>query len=211
MDFSERLLKIMSHYNHNKNSFSVAIGASNNTVIGRLVNEPDRRPSFDLLELILRRFPSINPTWLIMGEGEMLINQHDFVLTESFIPYFEEIPCGSTIDDLKHLMFSFKSYSTRNSNTDKFFGLRNQNSEVGPILNLGDYVTCKIVNIDDVIPSDLLFISTRRRNYLHRLSKQSENGAQFITLVDNHGITFNIHKFDITLIGLVTNLIRIIN
>lgn len=74
MDFTDRLLAVMEHYGHNKNSFSVAIGASSNSVIGRLVNERHRRPSFELIELIIKKFPAINPTWLILGEGEMFID-----------------------------------------------------------------------------------------------------------------------------------------
>jgi transcriptional regulator with XRE-family HTH domain len=286
MDFTNRLLAVMQHYGHNKNSFSVAIGASNNSVIGRLVNESGRRPSFDLIEMILKKFPAINPTWLLIGEGEMFINRPDFIprpkerlirmcealminafklaeaagvskqeavdlrngITEpsnevlqrlaktypiinenwllynegsmfiesvdasKFIPIFEDIPAGSTVEDLKHLQPTFINYSTKfnSSETRKAFGFHNQSNDFAPILNAGDYIIATVETIDDIIPSDLVFISTKKRNYLRRLAIQPTKTSKTITLTDNSGLTYEIIVADITLIGMVRSVFKYI-
>jgi hypothetical protein len=287
MEFTDRLLQVMSHYGYNKNSFSVAIGASNNTVIGRLVNERDRRPSFDLMELILKRFPELNPSWLIIGEGEMFLNRPyyipnpkdriiraceavnvnafklaemtglpkqdvvsvwngitepsremldkisealplintnwliynegdmfvDGVSKDKFISYFEEVPAGSTIEDIKHLSASFTMYTSRFAGKEdihKFFAVRNQSNDFAPYLQSGDYMTIRCVEVDDVIPSDLVFVSTKRRNYIRRVANTKGNDQDIITLVDNTGLTYDIKKDEITLIGLIHTILRIV-
>lgn len=62
----------MIHLGLNKNSFSKAIGLSNNVTIGRIINE-DREPSFDILTKIIQTYGSINANWLLTGEGEMFL------------------------------------------------------------------------------------------------------------------------------------------
>lgn len=63
---------LMKHYGLNKNSLTVKIGYPSNSVLGRIVNDPTRSPSFDLLKELVLHFPEINARWLISGEGDML-------------------------------------------------------------------------------------------------------------------------------------------
>jgi DNA-binding XRE family transcriptional regulator len=70
MGISHRIKLIMNGLGYNKNSFSTAIGMTNNVTIGRIVNE-NRNPSFDIIEKIIQTFGSkINSDWLITGKGE---------------------------------------------------------------------------------------------------------------------------------------------
>ena len=55
----------------NKNSFSKAIGISNNVTITRIINE-HRTPSRATCEKIVSAFPAYNLEWLLTGEGNML-------------------------------------------------------------------------------------------------------------------------------------------
>lgn len=55
----------------NKNSFSKAIGISNNVTITRIINEK-RSPSRSTCEKIVTAFPKYNLTWILTGEGNML-------------------------------------------------------------------------------------------------------------------------------------------
>lgn len=55
----------------NKNSFSKAIGISNNVTITRIINEK-RSPSRSTCEKIVSAFPKYNLTWILTGEGNML-------------------------------------------------------------------------------------------------------------------------------------------
>ncbi len=68
---SYRISLIMKEFNLNKNSFSKAIGISNNVTIGRIINE-DRQPSYEVLYKIIQTYGSINSDWLLTGKGEML-------------------------------------------------------------------------------------------------------------------------------------------
>ena len=69
---SKRIVLIINKLDMNINSFSKAIGLSNNVTIGRIINE-NREPSFQVLNKIVQTFGSINANWLIAGDGEMFI------------------------------------------------------------------------------------------------------------------------------------------
>lgn len=73
MEAWERIQKIIDEEGLNKNSFSKAIGISNNVTITRIINEK-RSPSKSTCEKIVLAFPKYNIKWLLTGEGEM-INQ----------------------------------------------------------------------------------------------------------------------------------------
>lgn len=60
----------------NVNSFSKAIGLTNNVTIGRIINE-DREPSFQILNKIILTFGSVNANWLLTGKGEIFDSSTD--------------------------------------------------------------------------------------------------------------------------------------
>ena len=71
MEAWERIQKIMDNEGLNKNSFSKAIGISNNVTITRIINEK-RSPSRSTCEKIVSAFPKYSLTWILTGEGNML-------------------------------------------------------------------------------------------------------------------------------------------
>ncbi len=71
MEAWERLQHIMELEGCNKNSFSAAIGLSNNVTITRIINE-HRTPSRATLEKVVLAFPKYSINWLLTGEGEMI-------------------------------------------------------------------------------------------------------------------------------------------
>ncbi len=70
-DISYRIKIIIDNFNENISSFSKKIGVSNNVTIGRIINE-NRKPSFEILNKILKEYPQINCHWLLTGEGQMM-------------------------------------------------------------------------------------------------------------------------------------------
>ena len=60
----ERIQKIMDEEGLNKNSFSKAIGISNNVTITRIINEK-RSPSRSTCEKIVSAFPKYNLAWML--------------------------------------------------------------------------------------------------------------------------------------------------
>lgn len=73
MEGWERVKYIMEREGLNKNSFSAAIGASNNVTITRIINEK-RVPSRATYEKIINRFPQYSLEWLSSGIGEVYNN-----------------------------------------------------------------------------------------------------------------------------------------
>lgn len=71
MEAWERVELIIEKEGLNKNSFSKAIGISNNVTITRIINE-HRTPSRATCEKIVSAFPIYNLEWLLTGEGDML-------------------------------------------------------------------------------------------------------------------------------------------
>lgn len=67
----KRIKKVITYLGLNINSFSREVGMTNNVTIGRILNE-DRNPHPRTLQKIVARFPKINYTWLLTGDGEML-------------------------------------------------------------------------------------------------------------------------------------------
>ena len=68
----ERLSILMKHYGLNKNSLSNKLGLPGNSMIGRVVNDPEKSLSYELLQKIAFQFPQINVRWLMTGKGTML-------------------------------------------------------------------------------------------------------------------------------------------
>lgn len=71
MEGWERLQYIMNEAGLNKNSFSNAIGLTNNVTITRIINEK-RNPSRATCQKIIAAFPQYSFDWLFAGRGEML-------------------------------------------------------------------------------------------------------------------------------------------
>ena len=67
-----RLDGLLKHYHLNKNSLSVKLGITSNSVITRIVNDRRRGMSLKNIQKIMVTFPDINPEWLILGKGRML-------------------------------------------------------------------------------------------------------------------------------------------
>lgn len=74
MEGWERVKYIMEAEGLNKNSFSAALGISNNVTITRLINEK-RTPSKATCQKILARFPQYSHEWLLNGEGDIYVSE----------------------------------------------------------------------------------------------------------------------------------------
>ena len=71
MEAWRRIQTIMEEEGLNKNSFSKAIGMTNNVTITRIINEK-RSPSRSTCEKIAKAFPKYNLHWMLTGEGNRL-------------------------------------------------------------------------------------------------------------------------------------------
>lgn len=67
----ERFSKVMQTQGLKVKDFAEALGIQSGT-ISNIVGERNN-PSLDVMQRILRRFTTINPTWLILGQGDMYL------------------------------------------------------------------------------------------------------------------------------------------
>lgn len=79
----ERLMQLIHYYHMNMNSFSNRINLKSNSIITRIVKDPGRGMSLELLQKILIEFPGINPDWFVCGRGEMLRGESEKVLPKT--------------------------------------------------------------------------------------------------------------------------------
>lgn len=94
MESWERIQKIMDEEGLNKNSFSKAIGISNNVTITRIINEK-RSPSRSTCEKIVAAFPKYSINWLLTGEGNMLTDTTFEEATQIDEPIILRVPLVS--------------------------------------------------------------------------------------------------------------------
>lgn len=83
--------------------FAKSIGVTQPT-IGNLLND-STKPSFDLIDAILRNHPDINRDWLLDGKGEMLISSKSHESSNLELNH----DAAYLLDILKKIEESFKS------------------------------------------------------------------------------------------------------
>lgn len=67
MELKDRIQEILIRNNLSAASFADEIGVQRSGISHILSGR--NKPSYDLIERILKRFPDINPEWFIMGNG----------------------------------------------------------------------------------------------------------------------------------------------
>ena len=65
----ERILQIMAHEQLGQAQFAAAIGIQRAGVSHILSGR--NKPSLEVVQKILTRFPKLNPDWLLTGQGEL--------------------------------------------------------------------------------------------------------------------------------------------
>lgn len=72
MNDKERIIRIMNEENMNASQFSESIGIQRAAISHILAGR--NNPSLDVIRKILKRFSTVNPDWLLSGEGPMRRN-----------------------------------------------------------------------------------------------------------------------------------------
>jgi len=70
---NERLLKVMNHYNFNRNSMARALGV-NLMTMSYILTGRTKTVNSDILASIVKNLPDVNIEWVITGQEEMLKN-----------------------------------------------------------------------------------------------------------------------------------------
>jgi len=77
---NERIETLMNYYGLNVNSLSVRIGMKNNSIIGKIMKNKSRRPSYPTIVKILQSFPKLSCEWLMLGSGKMFGETEDNII-----------------------------------------------------------------------------------------------------------------------------------
>jgi len=134
----ERIFKLMKHYGLNKNSLTTKIAMSSNSVIGRLVNDPDRTPSFDILKAIIEKHPEVNARWLVTGYGDML-GKEATTIDKGEVRYFKISagePFPENLNGRATAIFTIKGF------TDCDFAFDVFGDSMAPRFKSGDIIIC---------------------------------------------------------------------
>ena len=87
----KRFLEILKHKKLSSSQFAEKIDVSN-SAISHIINGRNK-PSLDIIQNILLKFPDISSRWIILGEGDILsvkkkYNKHSEI--SKVIVYFDE-------------------------------------------------------------------------------------------------------------------------
>jgi len=76
MTINDRIGLLMRHLGYTKYQLKRQLGIKSSSTIPNILNNPRRRPSYDVINRILTRFSNIDARWLITGEGDMFMNDY---------------------------------------------------------------------------------------------------------------------------------------
>jgi hypothetical protein len=78
----DRIIQMVEHFGKGNKSAFGRVANIQSGVLAGIIGGRKNKPSFEVLQKILTGYPTVNPTWLLFGRGEMLINDK--------VPTYEE-------------------------------------------------------------------------------------------------------------------------
>ena len=173
--------------------------------LNRQVNE-DGNISMALLYALLDHFPEISPLWLLLGEGEMLLDSTR--QTTASIPFYNDLPLSAgyrdAFDPGRENPTSYISFP--NSGADFFFPVSGTSME--PDINDGDIVGVKRVEREEgIVHGDVYMIVTNDARMIKRCYHDN-NDPNLIWCVSPNYPSFPINKNDVCALFKVVNRIQ---
>jgi hypothetical protein len=173
--------------------------------LNRQVNE-DGNISMDLLYALLDHFPEISPLWLLLGEGEMLLDSAR--QKAASIPFYNDLPLSAgyrdAFDPGRENPTSYISFP--NSGADFFFPVSGTSME--PDINDGDIVGVKRVEREEgIVHGDVYMIVTNDARMIKRCYHDN-NDPNLIWCVSPNYPSFPINKNDVCALFKVVNRIQ---
>jgi len=140
-----QLIKILNHYGITATRFADAIGVQRSSISHILSGR--NKPSYDFILGIIEKYPSINPSWLLTGKGDMLL---------------DAIESGTTVDSARA-----KSIITPPPDSNEISGNTDQSEYKQKTTDISkqQMVITNVNNIDHIILlfTDGTFIEYKKR------------------------------------------------
>jgi phage repressor protein C with HTH and peptisase S24 domain len=154
----------------------------------------------------LDHFPEISPLWLLLGEGEMMLDSTR--QTTASIPFYNDMPLSAgyrdAFDPGRENPTSYISFP--NSGADFFFPVSGTSME--PDINDGDIVGVKRVEREEgIVHGDVYMIVTNDARMIKRCYHDN-NDPNLIWCVSPNYPSFPIHKNDVCALFKVVNRIE---
>jgi len=169
----KRIEKIIAHYGLTKNSFSHEIDIQSNTIVTRIVNDPNRAPSFGVMQKIAKRYPEISMSWLVTGKGEMI--KAGPQVADSHIRYFNISNAHQMKQALKEEIEPTSIMNIHGfGDCDWAFDV--VGDTMSPRYNPGEVVLCKNVNETATIPGEAFLVIAEHQQFIRYLKEVTPEG-----------------------------------
>lgn len=196
----ERVIYLLAYKKMNVNRASKVLGMPQRT-LNRQVNE-DGKIGMELLYAIMDCFPEISPSWLLLGEGEML---RDEVCCMQGVPYYSDLPVSAGVRD---------AYDPLSEKPSGYISLPSQKAEcyfpvVGtsmePEIYEGDIVgVTRVDSLSEISPGSIYLIIANDTRMIKHCYPDNDNPCVMWCVSPNYP-SFPIDKREITALFRVVN------
>lgn len=201
-----RIEAVIKWAGKNTNSFTREIGlnrAENLYQIKRGRNGISK----SLVESIVSAYPELNRSWILIGEGEMLLKDEEkkkAKLENNGVPYYE----GDNFYVLSNYGDLFPTYFINiPSLKDCDLAVRLNSHALDPIAPMGSLAMLKRVNQNSVVYGDIYIIVTEEGSMLRRVRRHPESKEILLLRSDNNDGEVAIDRSQITHMYLVRSVI----
>lgn len=178
----------------NVNKASKLFGIPQRT-LNRQVNE-DGNISMELIYAIFDKFADVSPQWLLLGNGNMLLDDETVQSTES-VPFYNDLPVSAglrdCIDPATEKPSGFISLPSQNANF--FFPVSGTSME--PEIFSGDIVgVVRVESYERILPEAIYMIVTNDTRMIKHCYLD-ENNPEIIWCVSPNYPSFPVNKSEI--------------
>ena len=195
-DVSDRIKQFIDYKGFNLNNFSKSIGASN-SYFNKVVKNRGSIGS-DKLVQIFSVYPELNPSWLLTGEGKMVIEYPDGQSVESqlseSVPVYNAYPLLSTLSVLdSNSSFVIEETDINDYYTiPKFkdhkvdFLVEAIDNSMYPKYNNGDILACRKITDSSFIQwNKVHLLITKGQGFLIKRLSQSKDSDVYLAVSEN--------------------------
>ena len=187
---------IIRYYRLNKNMFAKMVGLSDNSLISRIINDPKRGMSLELIQRIAITFPDINLKWLILNEGEMTSKSRFPDPKHHYIKYYKGLD-QEPVD-----LMRIYGYDDCNFAFDVYGDI------MAPRYRGGDVVLCKEQELGIIQYGEAYFIIARKIPYIRYIKSEIDRETFKIGAENPRYEDVNILKKDIEKLYIIKGVIR---
>lgn len=210
----ERILYLTDYYGISKETFFNDIGMT----YGNFKGEAKKRPlNSDTIANILTIYPEINPTWLIVGDGEMIEKTKHEKQQKNY-----KQPDGTPLVAMEAAAgFGSNNFMIRDEDIQGRylvpdfngidFMIRVKGSSMYPKYSSGDIIACRILHNSKFIQWNKCYVvATREQGLLIKRLKKAPTENTLLAISDNKEYDpFEIPTNEITGMALVIGVIRL--